>query len=83
MKGNKEVIKNAREYLVSGKAEVDKKEGMEELSNRIEQVLQTDDDNLKEECDKLYNELGNEKYESVSNVSGGISRVLLKYFLDE
>jgi len=83
MNGNKKVIEDVRKYLASGKKILDEKEGMDELSRQVEKALQTDDDNnLKEECDKLYNELGDEKYKSVSNISGGVSRVILKNFLD-
>jgi hypothetical protein len=47
------------------------------LLEQIDRAQQeTNDDKLKVECEKLYNELNNDEYDDISNLNNGLSKTL-------
>ena len=76
---NKEVIKNVRELLASSKEKLEELGESEEakvLLEQIEQAQETNDDNLKVECEKIYNDLKDDKYSEIRALSSLLSKTL-------
>jgi hypothetical protein len=83
MKGNQTSIKSVKTLLNDAKKELNNNPEAEDLLRRIEGILgQDEEDNLKVECEKLRQALDNDEYKEISNLSGALNEILLKYYLD-
>ncbi|KLL02380.1 MAG: hypothetical protein MRERC_2c120 [Mycoplasmataceae bacterium RC_NB112A] len=85
MNSNKEVIKNIKELLALGKEKLEQNTEAEPLLEQIERAFQeNDDDKLKIECEKLYNDfINNDEYNGVITFDNGLSKTLWRYYLDK